>query len=546
MNKKQINIFTILIILLFCFNFAIACPIGQILSAGSCIPDPDYNSGSVSCADLIASTGKTAEELCNINKAGQCCVQEDTSEKYESDYGESIVNCATDDTYVTKGQCEIYNQYYQILGEVDDKVYNQLNTPEAYDLYEKMWAKQSEYRSNVYGPTDKSLQSQFNMCLKTDATNCYDVWKVAWDKINIAEANYMLTLVKQLNQDVDTLSKNPIAGMNEGSSGSGSSDSYSGSGGFGNFNTNDNRGRDEFGRMNPTISGYLGNAYVEREDGTKVIPGKELYLKVGDRILTEKDSKINIMFSKAGSMNLGPNTVVKVGNALLDQYYLAKGTLKTKLDWVTPEEISIVTSNANIITKGTEFVVEYNEIDNITKVYLNEGVLNIQTQKEEINLTAGNYAEIIADGTIWTNQLMPENWDLLQNNFLDSSSIEKIIKYVILTLSVMSLIVIVILRFWTDNKIKNLNKQEKNTNNKKEKSTSKGTLSLILGIMGVLFFLLPYIGVVLSAFALSFARIQKANNPTGKAKAGYILGIIGLILNGIIMIFMLIGLFNVL
>jgi hypothetical protein len=74
---------------------------------------------------------------------------------------------------------------------------------------------------------------------------------------------------------------------------------------------------------------------------------------------------------------------------------------------------------------------------------------------------------------------------------------------------------------------------------KKDASGRKGLASLILGIAGLLLFVVPYVGLLLSGLALVYARAQKTAKPTKPATAGYILGIIGVSLNVLLLAFVL-------
>ena len=77
--------------------------------------------------------------------------------------------------------------------------------------------------------------------------------------------------------------------------------------------------------------------------------------------------------------------------------------------------------------------------------------------------------------------------------------------------------------------------------NKKQKVVSKswGVASLVLGILSLLIFLAPYIGLPLAILALVFASKQDKIYPTGNATAGRVLGIIGIILNGVMLLLVL-------
>jgi len=64
-----------------------------------------------------------------------------------------------------------------------------------------------------------------------------------------------------------------------------------------------------------------------------------------------------------------------------------------------------------------------------------------------------------------------------------------------------------------------------------------GTASLVLGIIGVSFiFMFPPIGLILSILALVFSSKQKKIEETSYSKTGFILGLIGIILNIAIML----------
>ncbi|MBW2965091.1 FecR domain-containing protein, partial [Candidatus Woesearchaeota archaeon] len=291
-------------------------------------------------------------------------------------------------------------------------------------------------------------------------------------------------------------------------------------------NQNSDRGRDVAGEIAASMGGYLGNAYVVQPDGTKVIPGKELYLQVDDKVVTGTEAKANIFFGNAGRMHLGPDTELRVGSAQLDQYYLMKGTLKTDLKLPDGKNLKILTSNAKITMKGTDFVTEYNDTTNSTTVYLNEGSLEIESDTQTLNLTAGNYCTISANGTITSSQMKDEDWKSLGSSFYDESLAlgEKVAKiYLWITLAVM-IIATVLSRVLVKRAAKHPHKDGKNL----------GPRSIVLGVLGLLAFLLPIIGYPLSAASVTYARIQKLRKPTISAKIGLAIGISGVFLNGVI------------
>ena len=72
---------------------------------------------------------------------------------------------------------------------------------------------------------------------------------------------------------------------------------------------------------------------------------------------------------------------------------------------------------------------------------------------------------------------------------------------------------------------------------KKNKSTHAwGIAGLILGILSLMLFMAPYIGIFLAIAAVVFYGIQKKHEPTSAATGGLVTGIIGIILNAIMLI----------
>jgi hypothetical protein len=309
-------------------------------------------------------------------------------------------------------------------------------------------------------------------------------------------------------------------------------------------NINPGRGLDPFQRMNPSMGGYLGDAYVERSDGTKVIPGKELYLAVDDKVITGKEAKVNIIFSNAGKMNLGPNTVLRVGNALLDQYYLAKGMMKTKISWDYNQKLEIKTPNAKVSVTGTEFIIIYNETTNITAVFLNEGTLDVNSATYGLNLTSGFYCTINPEGFIDVYQLNPEDWGAFGSNFYDETidqltpnayldigkSAVKVYAWTTFVVMIISSIMSMLF----------MNRAKAKSQQKYKSNTDLGRLSIWFGILGIVIVFFPILGYPFSTASTTLARIQKLRTSTTAAKTGYILGCIGVVLNVTACVYLLI------
>jgi hypothetical protein len=67
-----------------------------------------------------------------------------------------------------------------------------------------------------------------------------------------------------------------------------------------------------------------------------------------------------------------------------------------------------------------------------------------------------------------------------------------------------------------------------------ENNTGWGIASLVLAVASILFLLIPFIGIILSILSLIFSKVQKETCPTSIATAGMVIGIIGFILNSIL------------
>jgi len=70
-----------------------------------------------------------------------------------------------------------------------------------------------------------------------------------------------------------------------------------------------------------------------------------------------------------------------------------------------------------------------------------------------------------------------------------------------------------------------------------KKTHGWGIAGMILGILSLILFLAPYIGIFLAILAVVFYGVQKKHEPTGLATAGLVTGIIGIVLNSIMLLF---------
>ena len=71
------------------------------------------------------------------------------------------------------------------------------------------------------------------------------------------------------------------------------------------------------------------------------------------------------------------------------------------------------------------------------------------------------------------------------------------------------------------------------------KSNGYGIASFVTSIIGLLLVLAPYFGIVFNILAIIFYCRQKKIEPNGLATAGFVIGVIGCVINGLILLVLL-------
>lgn len=74
---------------------------------------------------------------------------------------------------------------------------------------------------------------------------------------------------------------------------------------------------------------------------------------------------------------------------------------------------------------------------------------------------------------------------------------------------------------------------------KTKKKDSFGLASLVLGVLGIILFLTPGVGIICGILAIHFSGKQQKIGMTEQAKFGKITGIIGLIISSLYLILVL-------
>ena len=75
-----------------------------------------------------------------------------------------------------------------------------------------------------------------------------------------------------------------------------------------------------------------------------------------------------------------------------------------------------------------------------------------------------------------------------------------------------------------------------------EKTKSYGIASMITGALSMVSFIAPYFGLPLGILAVVFNYKQKGIQPNGYGMAGQIMGIIGIVINSIMIIIVVLAL----
>jgi len=72
-----------------------------------------------------------------------------------------------------------------------------------------------------------------------------------------------------------------------------------------------------------------------------------------------------------------------------------------------------------------------------------------------------------------------------------------------------------------------------------KQKTGYGNASLVCSIISLVLWFMPYFGLPLAILAVIFGTKQNKESPTGVATAGYVIGIISIVINSVVGIFAL-------
>lgn len=182
----------------------------------------------------------------------------------------------------------------------------------------------------------------------------------------------------------------------------------------------------------PTVSNMKGAFKIVRTDGSEQMydnRNREVKapaeLKDGDQIKTYAGSS-TINFSDGSSWVLGENTTIKYrNNETLTKVSLLIGKLRILLpsNLLNPlkNKVSAKLESKMRVTsacvRGTDFVMEQTEDENVSTYYLYEGTLDVATLEGDIkHLQSLDIAKVDVDGQVVLTKLNDASWNELVKN----------------------------------------------------------------------------------------------------------------------------------
>jgi len=242
---------------------------------------------------------------------------------------------------------------------------------------------------------------------------------------------------------------------------------------------------------------------------------EETKVKEGDVIKTGSSGNVNLKLDNI----IGPGSEVEVEAE--DSILLKAGKMWAWVGHIIEGQFKVKTPGAAASIRGTEFILEYDESTSTSTLHLQKGEI-------ELTSTAGEVKEIVAGQTAITNEdgtiqiesldLSQEEWNaFIQEQVFEGDDVGK------------TLLIFGILFIISAGILAGITFIIKKKSGKKTKAWGVG--SLVLGILSILLFVVSFLGLALGVFAIYYNRVQKNINPTGLAKAGLILGIIGTVLS---------------
>ncbi len=273
------------------------------------------------------------------------------------------------------------------------------------------------------------------------------------------------------------------------------------------------------------IDSFEGDLSIENPDGSflPVVSGTKI--AEGNTIKTGAKGKIKITTSDEQVVEIGPNSVFQMEDPDTNTLILKAGEIWVKFKNLYLRKYAVKTPYAAISIRGTEFMVKYDPKTQTSTINLIDGELEIINLKNETkSLTAGNSMLIDSSGNVVVNTLSASNWEEEKKEVVIST--ESLFgTLAIIFMSIVGIGILVGGIFFS--KIKQYNKKD---------SILLGILGLIVSIVSLFCMIFPFIGLPIGILGIIFSRVQKKNKITTISKIGFVVSIIGIVLNGLFLL----------
>ena len=185
-----------------------------------------------------------------------------------------------------------------------------------------------------------------------------------------------------------------------------------------------------FSKSVGTITAYASKAFIVRDNAKQEITlGMQLQEK--DKILTEKSSKVQIIFNDETIITIGKNSEFSIEEYLFEedqepnlQFGLIQGAMRTitgKIGKIAPQKFKVKTKTATIGIRGTNFTVIQKESGE-GNIYCTFGAISVDVNGFESIVKQGFYVRIFGKN-VEVKPFSPKELKALQKeNFADKKS----------------------------------------------------------------------------------------------------------------------------
>lgn len=174
---------------------------------------------------------------------------------------------------------------------------------------------------------------------------------------------------------------------------------------------------DEVKEGTAQVTNIRGKLKVTRKDGTVETLTSDTLIQYGDKIQTSEGKGYAVVVLPGGTtVRLSPGSEFELNSPSLkkcinSQFVIFLKRLKTRL-MHRKGNFEVRTPQACCCVRGTDFIVDYDEIKNITKVYLYEGILDVINAKDEtFELNAGEMMTLDSSGNVVKSGLSEDDWN---------------------------------------------------------------------------------------------------------------------------------------